>query len=419
MTDIRHNDTADTRPLSIAVIGAGNRARKYLQYIIANPHEARLAAIADPNHLRCEHFARQAGADTSICFNSMEEMIAANIKIDAVIIASPDALHYSQTLEAINHGYHVLLEKPIAQTAKECRDILETAREKGVIVKVCYVLHFHPYFKKLRQLIESGRYGSPISISHRAPVGIDRAGHVYVRDIWSRKETSGPLLTSKCCHDLDLIVWYTGSRCRRLASFGSLSWFKAENAPEESAQRCLDCKVERQCPFSAIDLYRRRHEWTGNFDIKDGESLEDVIERELSTGRHGRCVYHCDNDVVDHQVLAMEMESGVSVNFSMDVFTIDGHRTTRVSLTNGEIYGNELSLTAVRFAPRETVTFDFADLDGAPYHAGADLATVADFIATILSGEDLSDTGIDKSIESQRICELAEHSRTDHTEAPL
>lgn len=399
------------KPVSVVMIGAGNRARKYLEYIISSPGRVTVAGVVEPNPLRRESFADHCGVPADRRYSSVDDFFSLGRMADAVIIATPDDCHYEQSMRAIGLGYHVLLEKPIAQTDEEGEAIARAAKRAGVVVNVCYVLHFHPYFLKLRELARSGEFGRIVSVSHRSPVGIDRATHVYVRGAWGRKETSGPLLTSKCCHDIDFLIWLTGSPCRRVSSYGSLRWFTEANAPEGSAPRCIDCSAEAGCPFSAVDLYRRRRDWISNFDVPAGTTIDDAIERELATGVYGRCVYRCDNDVVDRQVVAMETESGITIDFAMDLFTNDCRRTTRISLTNGEIVGDEQGITATTFRPRSTRHIDFSHTVGAPFHAGADLVTVENFINAVTGMPDDSRTDITDALESQRTCDAIEASR--------
>ena len=401
-------------PVKIVMIGAGNRARKYLEYIISTPERARVVGVVEPNALRRNAMADHCNLPAEARYDSVENFFNAGKVADGVIIATPDIYHYEHSMRAISLGYHVLLEKPIAQTDAEAADIARAAAEAGVVCNVCYVLHFHPYFVKLRELARSGRLGHIVSVSHRSPVGIDRSTHVYVRGAWGRKETSGPLLTSKCCHDIDYILWLTGSRCRNVSSYGSLGWFTPANAPVGSARRCIDCQVEDTCPYSAVDLYRRRREWISNFDVPEGMTMDDAIERELASDPYGRCVYHCDNDVVDRQVVAMEMESGVTVDFAMDLFTPDCRRTTRIIMTNGEIIGNERTITVNKLRPRESEYYDFSDLVGTAFHAGADLMTVGNFIDAIDGKGDDSCTDICSALKSQRTCDAIEESRLKH-----
>ncbi len=400
-------------PVSIVAIGAGNRTLKYLEYIGIHPELVRLVGVVELNDIRRNKVAERFGLEASQCYVDYHDFFKASKQADAVMVCTPENMHFEPTMLAIEAGYHVLLEKPIAQTMEECQAIGEAARKKGVLVSVCHVLRYHPYFMKIKELVESGELGHIISINHRTSVGVDRSAHGFVRGIWRSERLSNPMLMSKCCHDIDFLLWLTKTPCRKLTSFGSLRWFKEKNAPEGSAERCIDCQVESRCPFSAIDLYKVRRDWISNFDIPQGKTIDDVIDDQLREGLYGRCVYRCDNDVVDHQIVSMEMESEVTINFSMDIFTLKDNRETHISLTEGEIDGDENRLRVRRFRGAEETVYDFSDLAHQPFHAGADLAIVADFIDVIRSGRRDLVTSIDLSVESHRICFEAERSRKE------
>ena len=409
-----YNHDNPLQPVSVVAIGAGNRTNKYLEYIRLHPEKAKLIGVIELNDIRRNSVAERFGLDASDCYSDYREFFRSPKKADAVMICTPENMHFEPCMLAIQAGYHVLLEKPIAQKLEECQAIAEAAREKGVIVVVCHVLRYHPYFMKIKELVDSGELGNIITINHRTLVGIDRMTHSFVRGPWRRESESNPMLVSKCCHDLDFLLWMTKTRCRKLSSFGSLRWFKSANAPEGSALRCLDCRVETKCPFSAVDLYRNRHEWISNFDVPPGKNIDDVIEDQLQEGPYGRCVYHCDNDVVDHQIVSMEMESGVTINFSMAIFTLEDKRETHICLTEGEIDGDETSLRVYRFKDGTKTVYDFSHLHGAPFHAGADLALMADFVDAIQKGRQGLMTSIERSVESHRICYEAERSRKEN-----
>ena len=400
-------------PVSIVAIGAGNRTSKYLEYVKQHPDRVRLVGVVELNDIRRQSVAERFGLEPSQCYADYHDFFRNPVQADAVMICTPENRHFEPTMLAIEAGCHVLLEKPIAQTLEECQAIGEAARKKGVLVSVCHVLRYHPYFMKVKELVDSGELGHIISINHRTSVGVDRAAHGFVRGIWRSERLSNPMLMSKCCHDIDFLLWLTKTPCRKLTSFGSLRWFKAKNAPEGSAERCIDCRVESRCPFSAVDLYQVRRDWIANFDVPEGKTIDDVIEDQLREGLYGRCVYHCDNDVVDHQIVSMEMESEVTINFSMDIFTLKDCRETHISLTEGEIDGDENRLRVRRFRGAEETVYDFSGLAHQPFHAGADLAIVADFIDAIRTGRRDLVTSIERSVESHRICFEAERSRKE------
>lgn len=401
------------KPVSIVAIGAGNRTNKYLEYVKRNPDKVKLVGVVELNDIRRRSIATRFGLSDEQCFTDYHAFFQHPALADAVMICTPENMHFEPAMLAIEAGYHILLEKPIAQTLEECVAIGEAAKKKGVLVAVCHVLRHHPYFMKIKELVDSRVLGDIISINHRSAVGVDRSTHGFVRGMWRKEAKTNPMLISKCCHDIDFLLWLTKTRCRKLTSFGSLRWFKRSNAPEGSAERCVDCKIEPRCPFSAIDLYRVRRDWIANFDVPEGKTIDDVIEEQLHQGMYGRCVYCCDNDVVDHQIVSMEMESEVTINFSMDVFTLKDNRETHICLTEGEIDGDETTLRVKRFRGAVEEVYDFSDITGTPFHAGADLNLIADFVDALLEGRGGLATSIERSVESHRICYEAERSRRE------
>lgn len=401
-----------SQQVKIVVIGAGNRTNKYLEYAVRYPERLKLVGIVEPVEIRRRMVADKFGVDKEACFSSFDDFFANPIEADAVLIGTPEDKHYEPCMRAIEAGYHVLLEKPIAQTLQECLDIQEASKRKGVIVGVCHVLRFHPYFVKIKELIDSGELGKIISINHYAEINIDRMTHSYVRGLWSKAKKTNPMLIAKCCHDIDFLLWICGSKCRKVSSFGSLRWFCKENAPKGSAERCIDCKSEASCPFSAIHLYKERKQWIYNFDIHEGQTIDDVIDQELREGVYGRCVYHCDNDVADHQIVNMELEDKTTISFAVNAFTSNDFRSTHIKMTKGEIDGNETTLRVHKFRNKEETVYDFSGLSSQPFHAGADLNIVEEFVNSITnSHEGILSSTIDSSIESHVVCYKAETSR--------
>ena len=401
----------EKRAVTAVVLGASGRGKLYGDYALEHPEDLKIVGIAELVDLRRTMYGDKYGVPVENRVATWQQMLDRPKFADAVIIATPDHLHYEPCMRALDLGYDILLEKPIAQRLDECREIARRARRRGVLVGVCHVLRYHPYFAKIRELVASGRLGHVVSVNHTASVGLDRATHSYVRGIFRRESEANPILLAKCCHDIDFLLWLTGSHCRLLSSFGSLRWFRAENAPEGSAARCIDCRMESECPFSARDLYYVRRDWVSNFDVPPGATLDATIMEELRTGMLGRCVYRCDNDVVDHQLLSMEMDDEVTMSLSMEMFTNDDFRKTHIRLTGGEIDGDERTLRVRRFRGGDAETYDFSDIAGQPFHAGADLQLIGDFIRALRDPSRPFLTTIDDSIESHRICYAAERSR--------
>lgn len=403
--------TEDTcLPTPVAAIGAGNRMRTYMHYVATHPEKVRLVAIAEPDRARREAMRKQFKLPASAAFSSYDKLFASDIYFKAAFIATPGNEHKRPALMALERGCHVLLEKPIAQNYEDCLEIANKAKEKNLIVSICHVMRYHPMFMKIKELIDSGHYGRVITVSHTEEVGIDRATHSYVRGYLNSETRSNPMLLDKSCHDVDFLLWITGAHCKSLSSFGSRLWFRSDNAPEGSAERCTLCGIEDRCPFSAIDLYRRRREWIRNFVPGPGQTVTDVVEEELASGRFGRCVYRCDNDVVDNQVVTMRMTDGMLITLTMNVFTQTDCRTIEIGMTEGQITCNGMTVNARHFRSRKTETYDFKPLMSVGFHGGADMALVEDFIDAVSDGH-IPSTDISGALEAHRIIFEAELSR--------
>lgn len=388
--------------MKVVVVGAGHRGSLYARFALANPAKMRVVGVVEPCSQVRTAFAEAHSIERSCCFADFADFSDLNTPIaDAIIICSPDNSHFEQTIRALDMGYNVLLEKPIAQTWEQCTAIARKARERALIVGVCYPLRYHPIFLKVRELLDQGAIGELISINHAENIGIERMVHNFVRGGSNTAERSTSLLLSKSCHDLDYLVALSGADCRAASSYGSLKWFRPQNAPVGSADRCTDCGVEAECPYSAIKIYLRQGDWLRHFRHTDRLS----IERELQTGTFGRCVYRAGNDLWDNQVLSMQMENGVSVSFSLNAFTTQSRRSTHLMGSHGEILvGEDFDRVVVRkFLDGSELVFDFSDLPQ-ELHSGADWVIVEQFAQAVATGDSSSlAISLDRAVESHRI----------------
>lgn len=405
----------DMRKITVAAVGAGNRMNAYTEYARLHPEQMQVVAVVDPNPLRREFYATLFAIPVENCFATWQDFLQHDRMADAVLLCTPDNMHYEPAMRALEQGYHLLLEKPIAQSWQQCCDIAEKAREKARIVGVCHVLRYHPYFIKFREVVRSGILGQMISVNHIEAVGVERMTHAFVRGLWRRQEDTNPMILSKACHDFDLLVWIIGKHCKEVSSYGSLKWFKESNAPAGSTSRCTDgCLVESECPYSALNLYFRQKRWLRHFDIPEGADAGGVIMNELKNGPYGRCVYRCDNDVVDHQVVSLLMDDDITVSFSMDAFTKVPCRKTHIMCSGGEVWGDELTLTVRYFhSNKPDEIYDFSDIAGeCSFHGGADLNIVADFIKAVRKGDASGlSSSIEFALESHRIAFEVEEKR--------
>lgn len=418
------------RRITCAIAGLGNRGNDiYGHYQFVKPEEMQVVAVADPIKEKRDSAKKLYGLQDEQCFETAEQMLEQPKLADAIVIATQDRQHVEQAIKALSLGYHVLCEKPVSPSAEECRRLQQAAHQYNRIVAVGHVLRYTPFYSKVKELIDAGKIGEVVSIQAMEYVTYWHQAHSYVRGNWRNSIETSPMILAKSCHDCDIFAWLIGKKCKRVSSFGSLSHFKSDQAPEGSTLRCLDgCKAKENCPYDAEKIYITNKR-TGIRDIlKTGRTgddawpvcvlspndlSEDAVYHALKTGPYGRCVYHCDNDVVDHQVVNMEFEGGITVDFQMCAFTGHGGRTIHVCGTRGDIYGNlkDNQVTLDEFG-KEPEIFDVAEGDMSG-HAGGDNRLIHDFLMAVEKGadDDALRTGIDVSIQSHLIALAAEQSR--------
>ena len=407
-------------PITAILIGAGARGRTYADYALDYPGRLKMVGVAEPvDHVR-DDFAKKHGISKENTYGSWEEVLERDKFADAVFICTQDTMHFEPTMMAIEKGYDILLEKPISPIPKECDSLARAAEEKGVKVIVCHVLRYTPFFLTIKNVIEQGEIGDVVSMVHNENVGYMHHAHSFVRGNWRKTSESSPMILAKSCHDVDIIQWLMGKKCLKVSSFGSLKFFNQENCPKDAPPRCID-DCPHDCAYDARKWYfphRENHElaktWFAPVATGLLEPTHEEIEQALKTGPYGRCVFQCDNDVVDHQVVNMEFEDGITVAFSMCAFTHDINRTLRIMGTKGEIRGNMEDNTIVVYdfvkgTHREVNT---KPVDGQVGHGGGDagmMKSFCDYMKGHYTGNALSEIGI--SAQNHRIAFGAEESR--------
>jgi predicted dehydrogenase len=258
------------RPVTAITLGAGSRGNVYGGYAQKYPAHLDIVGVAEPIAIRKQRYMAKHGIAADNSFTTWEHVFEQPKFADAVIISTPDQLHYGPAIAALNMGYEVLLEKPISPSMAECIEIRDLANKTGRTVAVCHVLRYTNYFKELKRLVEGGAVGKLISIQHLEPIQHEHMAHSYVRGNWHNSKTSTPIILGKSCHDLDILHWIADQPCEQISAMGDLSWFHAGNAPEGSTARCMDgCAVERECPYSAIKLYLEADRWSYVFDLPE------------------------------------------------------------------------------------------------------------------------------------------------------
>ena len=274
-------------------------------------------------------------------------------------------------------------------------------------------------------MIDTGSIGQLISIQHLEPIGNIHMSHSYVRGNWHNSKETTPIILAKSCHDLDILRWLVGKPARNISAMGDLKWFTSANAPKGSTDRCVTCKVEAECPYSALKIYKVGGRWNKVLDLPDDESQHaEVLLERLKTSNYGRCVYQMDNDQCDHYIANIEFEGGVTASFSMEAFTDYEGRRTRVMGSMGSIVGDMSSFTHTDFRTGKVTIFDaamFSDAEAATYgHGGGDFGLARDWVHAIAKNNPaLLTSTIDASIESHIMGFAAERSRLKKTVEPI
>lgn len=360
------------KKIRAAVIGAGDRGTLYSQYALKFPNQLQIVTIAEPDTTRRTQFADLHSIPEPYQFDSWDKLFRQPKLCDAVIIATQDRQHYEPVIKALTKGYHILVEKPLSPCLHECLEIMTAVERTESQFMLCYVLRYTPFFQKLKELLQRGVIGDIRHISLDMNVAYWHHAHSYVRGNWRSSTDSSPMILAKCSHDFDILTHLIKRNCLRVSSFGHLRHFRSNQAPMGAAPRCKDCGIEPDCPYSAKRLYLSEFTGWPVSTISPDPSLASR-EKAIDEGPYGRCVYYCDNDVVDHQVVNMEFEDQITATLTMSAFTHELSRTIRILGTKGEIQGNmnhhQLFIHPFGLSP-ESITvspYDFGQHYGGDY----------------------------------------------------
>ncbi len=404
------------QPVSMIILGAGGRGWGYANYALKHPERMRVAAVAEPREFHRQRIVREHKLADDCVFCDWRELAAKPRMADAVAICTQDAMHEEPAVAFARLGYHILLEKPMAPTPAACRRIVAAVKRADVIFAVCHVLRYTRYTRMLKELLAKGTIGEIVDVQHIEPVGYWHHVHSYVRGNWRREEETSSMLMAKSSHDIDWLRYVLGQPCRRVSSFGSLLHFRRENQPAGAADRCVECGVESQCPYSAKRFYFDRlntKQLGWPLDVVDPQMTAETLQAALATGPYGRCVYACDNDVVDHQVVNLEYANGCTASFIMSAFTPYGERRTRIGGTRGFIETDSSTIRIFDYLTNQWREIDTkADAGTAGGHGGGDGGIIEAFCDAVATGDRSKIlSGPDETLESHLTIFAAERAR--------
>jgi predicted dehydrogenase len=425
----------------IALLGAGERGQLMFGLFARKfPQLFQYVAVAEPNEERRNRFRKDFDIPKESVFADWRDLLAKPQLADAVINAMPDVHHYPSTIEALKKGYHVLLEKPMAQTPAECVGLIREAEKQDRILQIFLECRYLELYSRMKRMVDAGEVGRVMAIQTTENLGYWHFIMSYVRGFARRSADVVSFLSAKGIHDFDLITWLAGATPLRVSSFGELSHFKAENAPPGAPDRCLDgCPVESSCPYHAFKQYIRPGFPRIPVSLLTGISPQAFIDgyiryprlrslsaynltstdekgriRELEEGPHGRCVYHCDNDVVDHQVVNIEYEGGILATLALNAFSVTWERTMNINGSTGEIYSKDFSgrLEVRSFSPKNAVKrrrIPFHPL----FHGGSDGVVLVEFAKSVQNARANREvlTSAEDALYGHLLCFAAEEAR--------
>ena len=404
---------------TFAVLGAGARGQEFSQWLCEHPSAGRVVAVAEPDRERRQLIAEAHQIPMARQHASWEELLARPRLADAVINTLMDRLHAPSALAALKLGYHMLLEKPMAATLEDCVAIDRMRQATGRIVSVCHSLRHHVLYVQVKRLLADGAIGRLVSFDQLEPVSPLHYAHSFVRGNWSNEARSNFVLMTKCCHDVDVLAYLVGQPCWRVSSFGCLTYFRQANAPKGAPDRCTDgCPAEAACPYAVQKVYLPQEAFWGKFlwtQIAAGIATPEDRWRYLRTSPYGRCVFHSDNDVVDHQVVNFEFADGVTGTFTMTAFAQPmGRRSLRLHGTHGEIRAtlDTNTIALQRFADGAQVQYALPIQSGS--HMGGDNNLMNNFMQALRANDpNLVLTTTTESLASHKIVFAAEQARRE------
>ena len=402
------------KAVTAVILGAGSRGSAYGEFAKEYPEQLRVVAVAEPREDRRNILAGQADIPESCRFSDWRELLSRPRMADCAIVCTLDADHTKPAIRAMELGYHVLLEKPMSNNEEECRAIVAAAERTGRTLAVCHVLRYTPFYITLKRLVDEGNIGEVTTVNQIENVGYWHQAHSFVRGNWRNTRQTSPMLLQKSCHDMDIILWLVGKDCIRVQSFGSLGHFTPENAPKGAPERCLEgCPHGETCPYYAPKLYMDMSRTGWPVDVITTDMSEAGRRKALEEGPYGRCVYRCDNDVVDRQVVNLEFAGGAVATFTMTGLSADFCRQLKIFGTQGQIEANMGTgeIVLQRFGrEKQVIPLDMGENTSG--HGGGDFGIVRDFVKILRHGGE-SRSSARLSLQSHLICFAAEKSRTE------
>ena len=422
------------KKLKAALVGAGDRGKRYCDYALLKPEELEIVAVVDVNAFRVNEAGDRYHVPVENRFTDLDSFISSGMECDFVVNATMDEIHYETAMKIIEAGLNLVLEKPITAKKSELLDIARFAEEKGVKVLICHVLRYTPFYRGIKEVLDSGKLGKIVDMQLNEHVWHGHFVNAYVRGKWRNEKLCGSgLLLAKCCHDTDLISWLNNAtKPIKVSSFGSRSFFTERNAPKGATQYCYECPQKENCMFNAYKFEIEKDFIPYYTWAELNKPLEEITIKEkeeyLKENVFGQCVYKTDMDIVDRQCVSVEFENGSIATLNMVGGASAAGRHLHIVCEYGEIIGYiEENKYIVRTFDKEAVWYkdEVVDLNkvsaltgednSVTGHYGGDYNLMKDAVRYFSgNGESVSVTKLADSINGHLIVYAAEKSRKEN-----
>ena len=333
----------------IGVLGCGSRMKALLRLLLQINPNHKIVALHDIEKNAVDQYYEEFGRNIKIYENSKE--LVKDFNVGWVFVGSSDYLPKKYIADALSEGKNVFSEKPLAVSVSECEEIKRIHEVKNLKFLISYPLRYSPHYNRIKRIIDEGKIGKIVSMEFNEVLKFSHGA--FIMGNWRRfVEFSGGHLLEKCCHDMDLVNWLTGSLAKRVASFGGLNMFKPDNS---------------------YILERMEKE------------KEDVI------GSYKKWVlnpFTSEKDVIDNQVVIIEYINGVRATFHTNCSSGLPERRMYICGTEGtiraDLFTGKVELKKIGSSEETKIILDEENKGG---HGGGDPILVKELNRLMLGGE--------------------------------
>ncbi len=188
--------------VKVGIIGSGFEAAIHAESFRLMPDEAEVVAVASPSPGKAEQFAKKHGLPRF--FTDYRQMLAER-DIEMITVAAPNALHAAMTVDAANAGKHVVCEKPLCMTLEEADLMIETCRQKGVLLMYAEELFFTPKYVKAKQMADEGAFGALYMVKQT-----EKHFGPHASWFWDVEKSGGGVFMDMGCHGIAFCYWFLG-----------------------------------------------------------------------------------------------------------------------------------------------------------------------------------------------------------------